>query len=261
MQYITSNGYTFALQKSEEHGAVTYEFVSLKKQPYPCVMITVFEDGATLDALNYYSSCSIGQKSLEKAHGTVHMLKTALAYVSRSHPEVIEFELQDETYVYTKGAYGTTGVNDDNAPLITSRRLLTGRLGWYEEHLQAEPTGRTIALLEYLRDPERRRGFGDKIPKEGDVNWTAANCVQVCKSIKCPRSVIGTAWKITREAVQKYGVDYKVELLRSEAGGNKVDSRSAKQSLLHVSRILKNARGFSYETTLRAKYRTPTLDK
>lgn len=240
MHLIQSGGYTFALvvttiPKFEKK----YKFVSLIKQPFPCISIAVSADGsAVLEALNFYKSCSIKEKSLESGLGTIYMLKVALAYVLAKHKKLKEVELQDETFV-----------NIPEKPLISGRRIIMGQLGWYEEHLKAVPTGRTRFLVKFFRDPESRRTIQDKIPiHEGRSWWTATNVMKLCELIKCPGGIIGSTWKIDRATINGYNIEFSEQQSKSDTiGGSHIAGK--------VKRILKGARGFPYEETLRAKYR------
>ena len=74
MKYITSGDYTFALIHESQYGTDQYKFVSMKKQPYPCLHIAVYEGetDANIEMLNYYKSCS-----LEKGGGTAYMLRAS----------------------------------------------------------------------------------------------------------------------------------------------------------------------------------------
>ncbi len=236
MKYLESDGYTYALDINTSSDVTVYKFVSLVKQPYPCVKITVYDDSMVLDALNYYKSCSLSEKSLDKSQGTVHMLKVALAYVFDNHPNITHVDLQDETFIDIEGK-----------PLITSRRLLQGHKGWYEEHLQAIPTGKTKQLLKFLRDPKRRSHIDVQLPKQPNTWWTASNIMKVCEMIRCPSTVFGTTWNIERSTVMRYHLTYRLKS-RLNGGGSE-------QSNKRVARILKSAKAYPYELILQAKYR------
>jgi len=201
MKYIISGGYSFSVDIDIEFEVYTYRFVATSKHPYPCVQIAVYENTiGNIDMLNYYANCSFSEKLLEKGTGSIHMLKTALTYVSNKHPHVKQYDIQDETYMELPGK-----------PLITARRLLMGEKGWYEEHLHAIPTQRTKYMIQYLRDPKKRTLYQDKIPNADKTWWTPKNAMQVCYSIKCPGSVLGTTWYISKNTIDSYGIDYTVE--------------------------------------------------
>jgi hypothetical protein len=234
MHFIHSDGYTFALQTTTTEYMTEYQFVSLDKQPFPCIDITVQDNIGYLNALNYYSSCSLSAKSLEHGHGTVHMMKVALKYVLGKHPNIKYVELQDETFILMPGK-----------PLITSRRLIQGRLGWYEEHLHAVPIGRTVLLLKFLRDQNARARFESKIPQRPLSWWTAQNTVKLCREIGCPHPILGTTWKILRHTI----IGYDVNLQDS-------DTMMGGAPMQRIRNVLKNAAAFPYDLTLEAKYRT-----
>lgn len=194
---IQSGAYTFAVHEDSEYGVNIIEFVSLQKQPYPCVKITVSQYGANLEALNYYSSCSIRQKTLEKADGTVTMLRVAIQYVFDKFVDLQEISVQDETHIEM-----------DGKPLITASRLLEGKQGWYEEHFGAIPVGNTIGVVDYLR--RNRHLFANRIPNEPRTWWLPERVMRVSADIRVPYSVIGTTWKILRTNAMESRITYNI---------------------------------------------------
>ena len=233
MKYIESNGYLFAMDEYKAYDVQIYQFVAMSKQPYPCIKISIYKGVANIDTLNYYANCSLSEKLLDKAIGTIYMMKTALAYVSQRHSTIMEYEIQDETFVNMPGK-----------PLITARRLLQGEKGWYEEHFGAIPTQRTVLLLDWLRDPQHFLLFRDKIPKVEKTWWSASNVMKVCSLIGCPYSVIGTTWCIQKNSIINYNITYIEKEMQSGGANDK-----------KFKRIIKNAKGLCHTTVLEAKYR------
>jgi len=223
-QFIESYGYSFYVEESplydETNGEMCIEFLSLKKQPYPCVRIIVSKNPkepiAELQALNYYASCSIKEKMLENHEGTIVMVKTALAYMLSQFPHVTQVELQDETFI-----------DLPTKPFITSRRLLLGQQGWYEEHLGAHPSAKTAKTLDYLRQHMTQvklrailETFEDA-PHDNKRWWSAQNlkCVTDKFNPALFQRLLGTTWTISKETIQNWNVFFEIKLHGGGTGG------------------------------------------
>jgi hypothetical protein len=147
--FIHVKDYTFFLtDEINEDGDVDIQFLSLKKQPYPCLRIELNTNKknkeAYLQSVNFYTSCSIKEKQLDKQSGTITMIQTALTYMKKTYSHVKKVHIKDETFINIPGK-----------PLITSRRLLKGQMGWYEEYLGATPLLEILSSkLNMLRKPE-----------------------------------------------------------------------------------------------------------
>jgi hypothetical protein len=150
--------------------------IQLNNSFIECVVLSVPHDGDIADLLNvnYYSSCS---KNFQKSTGTVHMVNTLLKYVIDNYPHIKSFKLKD-----------TTNINNeiDNSVetpfFVTTRRLLKGELGWYEEKFGAVPIGDTIDIISFLR--LQRNTFNDIIPMNKPNSWwTEENTSSIIKKI------------------------------------------------------------------------------
>ena len=181
MPYIHSDGYAYAFDVSEEYGVIVYRFLHY-------IRITIFHGTAHIQDLHYTVS--------------LPMIRTALMFVSHAHPELTEFCFQDETYIDIPDHH--------DKPLVTSRRLIQGKKGWYEEHLRAEPTGHTVTLLDFLRDPVRRLLYASLIPEKEIPWWTRTHLKTIAAAIRCPVTIFATTWKVTRETALNYNVSYTV---------------------------------------------------
>ena len=190
-----------------------------------CVKVTVPREDhkipGNIDTLYYNKDCSISKMSLEKKDGTIHMLKTALYYVYENYPYVKEYEIQDETHI-----------NDEKIgkPLITSRRLLFGQPGWYEEYFGAEPIRDTVNLIKQIK---KNRKHVDELIKKykpntiGNEWFVPANILLITSDIKpgivgnsifnVSGKIFGTSWKITKNTIKGYRIKYRVESGNTEA--------------------------------------------
>jgi len=241
--FIESHGYTFYVEESplydETSGEICIEFLSLKKQPYPCVRIIVSKNpkktSAELQSLNYYASCSIKEKMLENHEGTIQMIKTALAYMLTRYPHVAQVGIQDETFI-----------NIPTKPLITSRRLLLGQQGWYEEYLGAHPSARIETTLEFLRQPKTQTQLHEillKFPEAQDTLggnqtwWSPKNLKRVADELDRTlfQRLLGTTWTLSSKTIKGWNA------LGNRGGGGVdcVDYDTA-PNLVKQSRRLKN---------------------
>jgi hypothetical protein len=228
MTLVNTEGYTFYV---EEEPIYDYDmddneietltrsilFLSLKKQPYPCVKIDVSKDKhitiAELQLTNYYKSCSIKEKELEQHSGTIVMLKTALTYVIQAYPHVKMIELQDETII-----------NIPTKPLITPRRLLLGQKGWYEEYLGATPKKSSlIDTLRFLRQPSTQNSITDILPPESHNKqwWNPDNIKRITDKINKSlfQYLIGSMWQISAATIRNYNINIHIIQPAEQSGG------------------------------------------
>jgi len=207
MHYIESHGLLVAMDEQAAYDVQRYRFVAIEAGAY--LLISIYEGVANIN---------------DYTNGHILLMQIALSYVSQKHPSIMEYEIQDDTFVNVPGY-----------PLITARRLLQGEKGWYEEHFGAIPTYRTIRLLDWLRDPVRAL----LIPEKEKIWWSASNVMKVCSLIGCPYSVIGTTWCIQKNSI--------IEKEMQSGGANDNEKK--------FKRIIKNAKGLCHTTVLEAKYR------
>jgi hypothetical protein len=190
-----------------------------------CVKITIPKENykipGNIDTLYYNKDCSISKLSLEKKDGTIHMLKTALYYIYDNYPYVKELEIQDETHI-----------NDEKMgkPLITSRRLLLGQQGWYEEYFGAEPIRDTVHLIKQIK---KNRKYIDELIKKykpstiGNEWFVPHNILLITRNIKgdivgklifnISGKIFGTSWKVRRNTIGSYKIKYRIEGGNTEA--------------------------------------------
>lgn len=242
MPTLHADGYAFDVLSEEfEDDEVLVSFVARMKQPYPCVQVYIpMQVGATradLLALNYFASCSVNDKALEQGGGTAVMLRAALAYVMDHFPHIQEVGITDETFVYMRG-------RADNPPLITPRRLLQGRKGWYEEFVGAMPDGeKTTRLVTYLRKPATREKLEHLFVTENvptDILWWAPQhtleLAAKLGKVSVADALLGTSWKVARETVRSYGLPYTVDY----------PAQGAAPALRRARRIMKGGRSKVY---------------
>jgi hypothetical protein len=208
----------------EDEDYMELKVVSRIKQPYPCMHLwvplpTYKSTRVLLELLNYYPFCSVEKKSLEKGIGTIQMVQLVLCYLFKQRTYLTAVDLSDETFISIAG--------NASRPLIVSRRLLTGRPSWYEEHLGAIPKGTsTRDLLVYLRTPvfqERMRVLLQKYPESSSpLWWVPENIYKLTMDLRSPfvqpSKLLGTTWEITADTIRAYKVQYQRE---EHTGGGK----------------------------------------
>jgi len=209
---VVHGAYAFSVKTEvdEEEEETVVMFAAQERQPYPCVRIVLpsaHGNTAVLHALNYYASCSMPIK-LDPGAGTIAMLRTALTFVLDAYPQVTQFELQDETFADVRGA---------ERPLITTRRLLQGLPGWYEEHFGALPQSPVVAQVRLPRVRRRIDAWLAEHPEADDRTWwTPSHVRALTDATHIPPQIYGTMWVIPAAAVRAYGLRYEV---RHEQGG------------------------------------------
>lgn len=235
--FVASGGYTFYVEENplydDDNDDIRIEFLSLKKQPYPCVRMIASKNprqtSAELSAL-----CSIKDKLLENHQGTIMMLKTALAYLLSRYPHIKRVELQDETFI-----------DIPTRPFITSRRLLLGQRGWYEENLGARPSKKTRKLIRHLRQPVTQQAVQDILVKYAHTYdkkwWSAENTKRVADELNPAlfQQLLGTTWVIPAETIRGWNVLFDVkDRQEMQAGGAQLAQPAEHRRL---QRILKKA--------------------
>jgi hypothetical protein len=218
---VEAEGYTFYVKEEriDDDETIVIDFLSLKKQPYPCVRIYIegdFKDtNASLHSINYYKSCSIKEKELEKHYGTIALIKTALTYMIVKYPHIKTTTLQDETFI-----------DIPKKPLITTRRLVKGQPGWYEEYLNAKPNSKLlIKKLKLLRKQSVQEKLLTLLPPESNDNkwWVPENIKPVVDKIEMDlfKFLIGSPWIIDTETIKNYNIKLTITPDVSQKGGGK----------------------------------------
>jgi len=103
-------------------GETHYYIGNPERRHAACVHIIVNDTESRLYGLGYAKSCNT-MKNLEEGADTVAMVQGALKYVLRKHPNAAMFELEDNAYKTLRPS--------GKKILITPRRLLMGKQGWY----------------------------------------------------------------------------------------------------------------------------------
>ena len=227
---------TYSYNVKIEYGNDTdiVNIIQLNNSLIECVVISIPHNSQEADLLNvnYYSSCS---KNFQKSTGTIHMVNTVLKYVIDTYPHIKGFKLKDTTNINSEID------NSVQTPFfVSTRRLLKGELGWYEEKFGAKPIGDTIEIIQFLR--KQRKLFESVIPMDKPNNWwTEQNTDSVIKDIILRTNKISsgtlkkiiyfTEWIIFSKNVKN--ISYRIEQL------DKIDN---------VNNIINNMRSMKMRT-------------
>ena len=226
---ITTDEYTYNVKIEYGEECDIINLIQQNNSFMECIVLSVPRTGSIADLLNvnYYSQCS---RNFQKGTGTVHMVNTLLQYTLDNYPHIRTFQLKD-----------TTNINieiDESVKIpfyVTTRRLLKGELGWYEEKFGAEPVNNTIEIVRFLR--EDRALFQSVIPTSPTPSsdwWTEENVSTLIKKI-CMKTnkikpgtlqtiIYFTEWTIPSKNVKH--IPYKIREIKSGGG--------------HINTILKN---------------------
>jgi hypothetical protein len=216
-----------------EHNNV-FNIIQHNKSIMECLIIHIpnnkRETTAYLASVNYYKDCA---KNFESNRGTSHMIKTALQYVIDNNKNITHVELKD-----------TTIINRDINPsivdpfYITTRRLLLGQKGWYEEKCGAVPINDTVRILQFLK--MNRHLFEKEIPShEPKEIWTEKYTSHIIEKI-CNKTstqhfrlletaLYFTEWAIPRETIANYKIRYEIDITQDGGG----DYKKKCDSILH----------------------------
>lgn len=221
--HIKTGEYIFNAVKCVFENVIEIKFfiADEKKEDDICVKITIPKESYNIPGIGNVNTVycikeyPVNKTTFEKWDGTIHMLKTALRYVCDTYPYIEELEIQDETHVNNE-KYGK--------PLITSRRLLLGEPGWYEEYFGAKPNRDTTRLIRQIA--KNRNMIDDRIRKYkpdtiGNEWFTSANILSITNNVKpsivngaifnISPKIFGTFWKISRNTIDEFVNEYTIE--------------------------------------------------
>jgi hypothetical protein len=180
-----------------------------------------------LDHLLYEASCTV-ENDMKEGNDTIIMLMGALKYVARLHPNVQHYSLNDEADKLVKG----------RRIMITPRRLLQGKSGWYQKHFGAHPASKTQRLLQVLQKPEVQQRIREFILTTNANGWGDYNQISEVATQILPKSISvgylwGTEWYIPRKTISKYAVDVSIVM----NGGSKTSNVRKLYQTLNQKRI------------------------
>jgi hypothetical protein len=166
-----------------------------------CIHLSIYDDDdeAVLNGLQYGPKCSI-------------VLKAGLIYLFRTYPSVQRVSLTD------KAAVGAP-----TKMMLSAKRLLQGRKGWYEEHFGAIPNPEsrsTMNVIKALKQPFAQNQIQFFLPITTQRTWgTAEEIIDYAYRIAKldTNAILGTSWLIHRDHAATYERDIHVRVLDNAA--------------------------------------------
>ena len=182
-----------------------------------CIHISVKKNNpvAILQRVDYDSKCELNNR-LQSGIGTYIMVKTALKFVIDKYRYIQSFELCDKTQ--TK----QSNIN------ITAKRLLLGKPGWYEQHFGAIIINEGIRT-DYLIATKQKLNLTDENKtKIQEKTWgTDEDFDEMATELNLSIDLfIGTSWKIDKNAIIQYDINY--EIRKIQKGGGKIKEKLKK---------------------------------
>lgn len=213
----------------EEMDTIEYYIESSHKQHPICISISIIKNKqALLETVNYSSSCDL-KGSLKNNTGTILMIMGLLKYVFNKHRDVFTISLNDKTMVPKKSI------------LISAKRLLQGRPGWYQEYLGAIPDPSNIQtgqIIEALKQPTVQQRIQKNLPITTQRDWgKTAEIISMFEKITPLKgtSILCTSWWIHRSTIESYPISINV----SNKGGS-LKNKSINVSKDYFHRRLRN---------------------
>lgn len=183
-----------------------------------CVHFTVDKDKtfANLADLNH-------RKTREK-DGTLLMIQSAIAFIFSYFPKMQDIFLYDEA------------IKKGTRVLITPKKLLLGKQGWYQEHLGAQPGKKTRQVIRYIE--KHRTALEQEYEKMSKQSWGTLEDIEAVTSNILPKyfSLLASEWIISRTAVDMYPTRMSYEVL-NQAGGYSFKTRVNKKLNQYSKRI------------------------
>jgi hypothetical protein len=206
---IITGEYVFdGIIEIETSDNIAYIYIgNTKMRHHSCIFIEVDVDEkyAILHNLEYSSKCELNDK-LESGIGTIIMAKTSLRYIIDTFTYI--------NYVVLFDKAKKNGIN------ITPKKLLLGKLGWYQYHFGAKPNLRDEKTKSIIRSISKIELTESERKIIENKNWGKDEEISnKCKELKIPL-IIGTSWKIDKADIMKYDVSYKIRKIQK--GGTKI---------------------------------------
>jgi len=133
-----------------------------------------------LDHLIYETSCAI-DRNMESGNDTRNMLAGALKHVATKHPEVEFYSLNDKADKLVKRL--------NKIVIITPRRLLQGKQGWYQEYFGAMAHPDTERVLSILEKPSTIKRIQKNLHITQQMDWGDTNDIEEIAPQILPKSL------------------------------------------------------------------------
>ena len=183
----------FYVETEFEDDEIHYYIGNPEKRHAACVHIIVGDKETHLHGIGYAKTCNT-MKNLEEGADTIAMVQGALKYVLQKHPNITNFDVLDDAYKVLRPS--------GKKILITPRRLIIGKQGWYQEYFGAIPKGRTVKLMKHFSNKS------NNINEKEALNWGSYQEIyQVAsKILPVPKDLFHTEWSINNKVIRSYPV-------------------------------------------------------
>ncbi len=155
---------------------------------------------ANLNDLNSRPKCSVDNELEQGKDGTDIMVQGVLKYIIQEYPFIETVELTD------------VARKNGTKILLTPKRLLLGKEGWYEERFGAIPDKATNNFIKHTLPKLRKNIDIEKISK---LTWgTYEDLDTISKYLTIP-----TKWYISKNTINNYPVKINVEYIDYQTAG------------------------------------------
>jgi len=225
------------LERDDEFNTTHIYIVEPRKTAYACVHLVVDddEDEAVLSGLQYGNRCSTNRE-MRPHKDTLLMLKAGLMYLFRTFPLVKRVSLTDKASIATPAKV-----------MLTAKRLLQGREGWYEEHFGAVPdpsSKATMAVLKALANPVAQSRIQEYLPITTQRAWgTPDDIIDYAYRIAKleTNAILGTSWCIHRDQMKTYEKSISIHILQSGGASLKSCKHRLRRATCRKSLLLLGA--------------------
>lgn len=210
----------FYAVREVEDSTINYYFGNPQRYNKSCVHISIYKDmqgnvHGQIDHLLYEASCTI-DNNMKAGDDTTSMLKGALKYVAKLHPNVSFYSLNDEA----------DKLINKRRIMITPRILLQGKPGWYQHRFGAQPAPKTQRLLQVLETPDVKKKINEYLHVTTMEGWGDHTQIMELAPHILPKSLStgylwGTEWHISRKVAVRYDVSINTVM----SGGTQTDIR------------------------------------
>lgn len=228
MKLVTDN-YTFPIhvEPPVEWDPIINVYVgNPNHKPKSCIDISVFDDQAILQDVEFMESCSMN-KLLKQGNETVEMIRASLKWIASTYTNINYIDLTDKSYIPLQSGY--------HMPLPEYYMLVHGTT-WYQQHLNAIPISDTTEHLMNSYDIFRYMSvkdtplvaYVDENDHNKQVHQVIGNIMkhvfnsdqevyQFMKQMRL-RPLTGHGWRITRETALNYPLS--VAINDEQTGGS-----------------------------------------
>jgi len=203
-----------------------------------CIHLSIYDedDEAILNGLQYGPKCST-IRNMRRHVDTLRMLKAGLIYIFRTYPRIKHVSLTDKA-----------AVGGANAKImLTAKRLLQGKKGWYEEHFGAVPDPQnksTISTLKALSNPLAQAKILTYLPITTQRTWGTPNDIieyASCIAKLQTNAILATSWLILRNQIENYERDLIVQTLTTGGTSLKASQKRLLRAVNRKAIVLLNA--------------------